>query len=307
MILVETVAGTERGRLRAIVSAARPRQWVKNGLVVIAPAAGGVLFKGHVFVHMLVLFGAFCATSSGIYMLNDVRDIDADRAHPTKRHRAIASGQVPPALARTLGVIYLLVGLAISQIGHFNGSLLIVVGVYIVNSIAYIYGLKKVAVIEMASVAAGFVLRALAGAVAIHLFVSEWFLVVVSFGALFLVVGKRTAELHRLGASATSHRAVLAEYTETFLFAALTLTATVAVTGYCLWAFDTSSTGLSSIRHDIVPIRMTVIPIVLATLHVLRLLIGGGGGAPEELALEDRTLQILGASWVVLAMLGIYA
>jgi decaprenyl-phosphate phosphoribosyltransferase len=304
---VETVAIPERGRLRAVISAARPRQWVKNGLVVIAPAAGGVLFKGHVLLHMGELFVAFCAVSSGVYMLNDVSDIHADRQHPTKQTRAIAAGQISPALARILGVLYVLAGLAISQIGHLNGPLLIVFGVYVVNSMAYVYALKHVAVIEMASVAAGFVLRALSGAVAIHLFVSEWFLVVVSFGALFLVVGKRTAELHGLGHGATAHRVVLGEYSESFLVAALTMTATIAITGYCLWAFDTSATGLSSIRHDIVPIRLTVIPIVLATLHVLRLLIGGQGAAPEDLALKDRTLQILGASWVILVMLGIYA
>lgn len=304
---METAAISERGRLRAIVSAARPRQWVKNGLVVIAPAAGGVLFKGHVLIHMIVVFAAFCAAASGIYMLNDVKDIEADRAHPTKRRRAIASGQLSARLARSLGVLYLVVGLGISQIGTFNAGLLIVVAVYIANSVAYIYGLKNVAVIEMASVAAGFVLRALAGATAIHLFVSQWFLVVVSFGALFLVVGKRTAEIHRLGERANMHRRVLAEYSENFLYAALTMTATVTITCYCLWAFDTSSTGLSSTLHNIVPIRLTVVPIVLATLHVLRLLIGGGGGAPEELVLEDRTLQALGAVWVVLMMIGIYA
>lgn len=304
---METASIFERSPLRAIISAARPRQWVKNGLVVVAPAAGGVLFKGHVLIHMVVIFAAFCAAASGIYMLNDVKDVDADRAHPTKRLRAIASGQLSARTARLLGVLYLLIACAVSQIGSFNAGVLIVIGVYIANSLAYIYGLKNVAVIEMACVAAGFVLRALAGATAIHLFVSQWFLVVVSFGALFLVVGKRTAELHRLADRATAHRKVLGEYSENFLYAALTMTATITITGYCLWAFDTSSSGLSSTLHNIVPIRLSVIPIVLATLHVLRLLIGGGGGAPEELALEDRTVQALAVVWIVLIMIGIYA
>jgi decaprenyl-phosphate phosphoribosyltransferase len=304
---VESAAIFERSRLRAVISAARPRQWVKNGLVVIAPAAGGVLFRGHVLVHMVVVFASFCAAASGVYMLNDVKDVAADRAHPTKQHRAIASGQLSARTARILGIIYLLAALGISQIGSFNAGVLIVIAVYIANSLAYIYGLKNVAVIEMACVAAGFVLRALSGATAIHLFVSQWFLVVVSFGALFLVVGKRTAELHRLGENAAAHRKVLSEYSENFLFAALTMTATITITGYCLWAFDTSSSGLSSTLHNIVPIRLSVVPIVLATLHVLRLLIGGGGGAPEELALEDRTLQALAVVWVALMMIGIYA
>jgi decaprenyl-phosphate phosphoribosyltransferase len=100
---------------------------------------------------------------------------------------------------------------------------------------------------------------------------------------------------------------VLAEYTDHFLTSALTMIAAVVVTGYCLWAFDTSRTGLSSIDHNVVAIRLTVIPVVLTILHVLRLLEAGGGGAPEELIFEDRTVQILGVLWALLIGIGIYS
>ena len=152
--------------------------------------------------------------------------------------------------------------------------------------------------------ASGFFLRAYAGAVASHIFVSTWFLVVISFGALFLVTGKRSSELQSVGVSGT--RKVLSEYTPQFLHSALTMCATVVVTGYCLWAFDTSSTGLSSVHHNIVPIRLTVIPVVFAILFIMRSASAGNGQSPEDLVLHDRVVQVLGLIWIALVYIGIY-
>ncbi len=285
----------------------RPRQWAKNGLVLVAPAAAGVLTHPAVLARCAVAFVAFCLTASGVYLLNDVRDVAADRQHPSKRHRAIAAGQLSTRAATVAAVVLIVAGVAVTQVGRVNLSLAAILMLYAANSLAYIYILKSVAVIELASVAAGFFLRSIAGAAASHLFISTWFLVVVSFGALFLVVGKRTAERHRLGENAAAHRAVLAEYSENFLNSALTMTATVVVTAYCLWAFDTSKTGLSTVDHNVAAIRLTVLPVVLAILHVLRLLEGGGGGSPEDLVFEDRTVQALGVIWLILMGIGVYA
>jgi decaprenyl-phosphate phosphoribosyltransferase len=128
--------------------------------------------------------------------------------------------------------------------------------------------------------------------------------VVISFGAFFLVVGKRSSELMNVGVGPT--RQVLKDYSPEFLRSTLTLSATVAVTGYCLWAFDTSSTGLSSIHHYIVPIRLTVVPVVLAILFIVRSAESGNGQAPEDLLLKDRTVQALLVVWVALLAAGIY-
>jgi decaprenyl-phosphate phosphoribosyltransferase len=231
----------------------------------------------------------------------------ADQGHPRKRHRAVAAGQLSPRVAVPAGVLLLGLGIAATQIDHPNAALATVVALYGANALAYIYVLKTVAVIEMASVAAGFFLRSIAGAAASHLFISTWFFVVVSFGALFLVVGKRLAERHHLGAGASTHRAVLAEYSDNYLNSSLTLIAAVVVTGYCLWAFDTSRTGLSAVDHNVLAIRLTVLPVVLTILHVLRLLERGGGGAPEDLIFDDRTVQVLGVIWAVLIGIGIYS
>jgi decaprenyl-phosphate phosphoribosyltransferase len=298
------LSAPSRGTGRALLSALRPRQWVKNGLITVAPGAAGVLSHDNVIGHVIVAFVAFCAVSSAMYVLNDLRDLEADRQHPTKQYRAIASGQLRPGLAKGALVALLIIGFALPFTIYRPAGLLLILGIYVVISVLYSLWVKEIAVIELVSVASGFFLRAYAGAVACHIYVSSWFLVVVSFGAFFLVVGKRSSELSHLGAGGT--RKVLSEYTAEFLHSALTMSATVAVTGYCLWAFDTSSTGLSSIQHHIVPIRLTVVPVVLAILFVMRNSESTNGQSPEDLILKNHTVQALLVVWAVLLGLGIY-
>lgn len=282
----------------------RPRQWVKNGLIGVAPAAAGTLTHADVIRHTTAAFLSFCAISSAIYIFNDLRDVEADRRHPTKRRRAIAAGELNPSLAVTAVVVLALVGLAIPFALWQPEGLLLVLGVYLAISVGYSLWLKNVAIIELGAVASGFFLRAYAGAAASHIFVSTWFLVVISFGALFLVVGKRSAERQTDEAGIT--RRVLTEYSPEFLHSVLTMSATVVVTGYCLWAFDTSATGLSSAHHYTVPIRLSVVPVVLAILFIMRSAEAGDGAAPDELLYHDHTVQALAAIWALLLVGGVY-
>lgn len=293
-----------RSATRAAVSALRPRQWVKNGVIIVAPAAAGTLLHRSILAHTVVTVVIFCAVASGLYVLNDLRDLEADRRHPTKQHRAIAAGELRPRLAAVLASLLLLGGAALTALVPHPAELWLVLSLYIVISIAYIRWLKTVPVIELGAVASGYFLRAYAGAAASHLFVSGWFLVVISFGALFLVIGKRDGEIKQIGAGTT--RAVLSEYTSQFLDSALTLCATVVVTGYCLWAFDTSSTGLSANHDALLPVRLSVMPVVLAVLFILRSVEAGHGAAPEDLVLHDHTVQALLGIWVVLMIFGVY-
>jgi len=301
---VSTNSPHARGPVRALVSAMRPVQWVKNGLILVAPAAAGQLERADVIRHTVAAFLAFCAVSSGMYLFNDLRDVAADRLHPTKRYRAIASGQLSTPVAALSAVLLLGVGFVIPAFLWQPEGLYLILGLYVAITLAYNLGLKGVAVIEMGIVASGFFLRAYAGAVASHIFVSTWFLVVISFGALFLVVGKRSAELKKVGVGAT--RRVLSEYSPEFLRSALTMSATVVVTTYCLWAVDTSATGLSSIHHHIVPIRLSVVPVVLAILFILRSSEAGEGATPEDLLVHNRVVQLLVVIWAGLLALGIY-
>jgi decaprenyl-phosphate phosphoribosyltransferase len=282
----------------------RPPQWVKNCLIVVAPAAAGILTHPTVISQTALAFIAFCSVSSAIYLLNDVRDLDADRHHPTKRFRAIASGRLSTTTAIGSALVLLTVGFLVALLIAHPGQLLIVLALYVAITLAYIYWIKNIVIVELGTVASGFFLRAYAGAAATHIPVSTWFLVVISFGALFLVVGKRASELKSGGDIST--RRVLAEYSAKFLDSALTMCATIVVAGYCLWAFNASSTGLSANHDATLPGRLSVVPVVFAVLFIMRSAEAGDGAAPEELLLHNRTVQVLLAVWVVLMILSVY-
>jgi len=286
-----------------MVLALRPKQWLKNVLVFVAPAAAGTLHQGPVLTKALVAFAAFCMVASGLYLINDVRDVDADRQHPRKSRRPIAAGLVPVPLALAMSGVLIVAGLLVGTLAA-HWELGVTLGIYIAITLAYTFKLKTEPVIELACVASGFVLRATGGGAATGTRLSVWFVVVISFGALFIVTGKRLAEMPT-ESSPGEQRAVLARYTPGFLQSTLTLAATVSITAYCLWAFET--TGLVSRAHlSPVWIQLTVVPVVLGALHVLLLLYRGEGSAPEELAYRDRTLQAIGVIWLALILIGVY-
>lgn len=297
-------AGGGKATAALILRGMRPAQWTKNLLVFAAPAAAGVLGHWHTALRVLAAFVLFCIVASGTYLVNDVIDAESDRFHPTKRHRPVANGtlRAPVALAAGAGLIAVGIALALA-IGPWGFG--VVVAAYAGLSIAYSLRLKREPVVELAVVAAGFVLRAVAGGVVAHVHLSNWFLVFISFAALFVVTGKRYAEHTRLGHERGDHRTVLDEYTESFLRSTLTIAASVTVATYCLWAFD--RTGLLAAGHHVVWIELTVIPLVLSVLHIFRLLDAGHGGEPEQLALHEHVLQAYGAIWVALMAIGLYA
>jgi decaprenyl-phosphate phosphoribosyltransferase len=290
---------------RALVRGMRPPQWIKNVLVFMAPAAAGVLGDARTTARVVGAFVVFCFVASGTYLVNDVIDAASDRHHPVKRRRPVASGEVRPSTALGAGAILIAFGLA-GAIVLGPWGLAVVVGSYALLNIAYSLRLKQEPVVELAVVASAFVLRAVAGGVVADVRLSNWFLVFTSFAALFVVTGKRSAEHSRLGHDRGAHRAVLDEYSESFLKSTLTISAAVSVATYCLWAFD--RTGLlAHAGHKTVWIELTVIPLVLAVLHILRLLDAGKGGEPEQLALRDHLLQGYALSWAVLMGIGLYA
>jgi len=282
----------------------RPRQWIKNLLVFMAPAAAGVLGNWHTAARVTGAFLVFCVVASGTYLVNDVVDAESDQYHPVKRRRPVASGALGPGLALGTGAGLIAVGIAGALlIGPWGFA--VVVATYAAVSIAYSVRLKREPVMELALVASCFVLRAVGGGVVAHVYLSNWFLVFTSFAALFLVTGKRCAEHARLGLDRGVHRLVLDQYTESFLKSVLTISATVTVASYCLWAFE--RTGLlAHAGHNVVWIELTVVPLVLAVLHIFRVLDAAQGGEPEQLALHDHILQGYGVLWVVLMVIGLY-
>lgn len=295
---------TRAGTPWLLVRAMRPRQWIKNVLVFAAPAAAGVLGHWSTTLRLVGAFFVFCAVASGHYLVNDVIDAEADRSHPRKKGRPVASGDLAPSTALVAGFVLVAAGLVGALlIGPWGFA--VVAASYFGLSLAYSLWIKHQPVMELAVVAFGFVLRAVAGGVVAHVYLSNWFLVFTSFGALFVVTGKRYAEHAQLGEDRGSHRSVLDEYSESFLRSTLTIAASVTVASYCLWAFDRTGLLAQAGRH-VVWIELTVIPLVLSVLHIFRLLDAGKGGEPEKLALHDHVLQAYGLLWLVFMAVGLH-
>ncbi len=286
-----------------LVRSVRIRQWPKNVLVFAAPAAAGVLTHATPFLHALVALAAFCAVSAGTYFLNDAVDVEADRRHPIKRLRPVAAGTVSVRLAVTSGVVLMALGIACGTVLEWR--LGVVLAIYVTVQFCYSLFLKHQPIFDLAAVASGFVLRAIAGAVAVPVRISEWFLIVATFGSLLMVTGKRLAEHAELGDERGAHRPTLDVYQPSFLRTVLAISAGGAIIGYCLWAFDLQ-TAMAH-HHDPIWFQLSIVPMFIALLRYAFLVEGGHGARPEELLLADRSLQVLGVIWAILFALGVYA
>ena len=273
--------------LRGLIRAMRPRQWVKNVLVFAAPVAAGEALQLRAMTLAMLAFVLYSAAASGTYLLNDAQDVEADHQHPKKRLRPIAAGIVPVRMAVLFGVA--LLGTAIAGGFAVSTGLGTLLSVYVAITIAYTYRLKHVAVIELGVLASGFVLRAIAGGAATGTAISSWFLVVISGASMMMATGKRSSELIHGG----KHRKVLDEYTASFLSSVRAASLAVALTAYCMWAFD-------DFAGDTSPIRLSVVPFSLALLRFTQLAEAGKTGEPEKVMLSDRTIITLAAGWMLL-------
>lgn len=283
-----------------LVRAARPKQWVKQVLVLAAPGAAGVLLHGHALWRTAVAAIVFTLAASGTYMINDASDVEADRRHPTKCRRPFASGQVPVRLGWAVGLT-LLVAAPLLGWALATWQLAVTVAVYVALTTAYSRRLKHVAVVELMIVAFGFVLRAIAGAAAVDVPLSQWFVIVASFGSLFMVVGKRYAEATGLEEGGVASRRILAEYPLPFLRQVRDVSISVTLLAYCLFAFDRGSQAALSLPW----FQLSIVPVTLGMLRYALLLECGQGGAPEDVVLHDRTLLLSGLAWLAVFLLGV--
>ncbi|TFI43243.1 decaprenyl-phosphate phosphoribosyltransferase [Rhodococcus sp. 1R11] len=281
-----------------IVKALRPRQWVKNVLVLAAPLAAGSVTDRDVLLSVALAFIVFCFAASGIYLVNDALDVEADRAHPTKRFRPIAAGVLPVNVAYGMAVVSL--GLAIGLSFIANWKLALVIGVYIAVQLAYCFGLKHQAVLDICIVSSGFLLRAIAGGVAASIPLSQWFLLIMAFGSLFMAAGKRYAELQLAERTGAKIRKSLENYTTTYLRFVWTLSATAVVICYGLWAFQQDA------ETDANWFAISMIPFTIAILRYAVDVDGGEAGEPEEIALGDRVLQLLAIAWIGVVGVAVY-
>ena len=287
-----------RGGVRAVVGTLRPQQWTKNILVFAAPLAAGKLGDAHVAINAARAFLAFCAAASAVYCVNDVMDAEADRHHPRKRLRPVASGALSPTAAWVTAAVLAAAAFALSSTWDFA----LVIAIYLAVSVSYSLGLKNQPVIELCLVASGFLLRAIGGGPASGIPLSQWFLIVTGFASLFVVAGKRLAELIQAGAQPIRTRPILAAYTATYLRMVVVVSVGITMTAYSLWAFEVGGG-----HHGFPWATLSIAPMVIAALRYTLDIDAGRAQEPEQIVLRDRTLQVLGLCWLVIFILAVHS
>ena len=285
--------------LKALLKAMRPKQWTKNAFVFFALVFDKQLFIPASFMRTLEGFFVFCLISSTVYLLNDIAEVESDRQHPEKRHRPIASGALPVAVARgaafVLGILTLSAGYLLAP--AFAGIL----ASYLIINLLYSRSLKHVPILDVLIIAAGFVLRVGAGAslIVVERF-SPWLYVVTTLFALFIGFGKRRAEMTLLEQGAGSHRKVLDGYTLPLLDQFITIVSGTTIVAYSLYTF--SAPNLPE-NHSMM---LTIPFMVYGIFRYLQVIqTGHAAGAPDEVALKDRPLQLTVILWG-LAVLAIF-
>lgn len=287
--------------MHPVLRTARPRQWLKNVLVFAAPGAAGVLDQPRELAITLLTFVAFCLASSGTYFWNDVLDVAADRAHPTKSRRPIPAGELGLGAARAIGTALPIVAIVLAGLTG-RWQTIVVIAMYMAITLTYSAIWKHIAVIDLVAIASGFVLRAAAGAVAVDVPMSSWFVLVTTFGSLFIVTGKRYAEARDLGEHAHGVRSTLGEYSEGFLRFVLAVSCGGALVSYCVWAFETKELAGSELPYY----ELSIVPMLTAFLRYALVLDQGQGAAPEEVFGRDRVLQVLGVAWLLVYGMAVY-
>jgi decaprenyl-phosphate phosphoribosyltransferase len=281
-------------RIRIYLLCMRPLQWIKNLLVFAAPFTAAAFSDFGSLTPLFYLFAMFCAAASTNYVLNDWFDKDYDSQHSQKKNRPIASGKI--GYRSLLLILVFLISLQTLLSFFVPIQALLWVVAYLFVSIGYSIYFKKIAVVEMFLIAIGFVIRALAGAAAFKVEASSWFLIVIGFGALFLVANKRLAELSYQNSSLT--RGVIDKYSNSFLKMVIGSSMTVCLVGYTLWAFQYSSgTTLS---------KFSVTAFAMALFRYLWITELKSAEKPEVVLFTDRVLTGIGLIFIALISSAIY-
>lgn len=285
--------------MMAHVKALRPKQWIKNALLFLPVlfAINQVWSLGNLepipslLLRLTVLFMAFCLLSSSVYLINDLMDREADRRHPTKKHRPIASGSVTVATAISLMLILGLGGLLVM---FYMDPILGSIGVlYVAINVAYSLGLKKAVLVDIIMVASGYVIRAGAGAVAVGVIPSPWLYVVTAAGAMFIVLGRRYAEVRLAGDDAVQQRPVLRNYAGPFISQLLSISATTALVSYTLYAVEAKNLPANN------TMLLTVPFVAFGLFRYLYLLnTSQEAESPEQLVTRDLPFLITVLLWI---------
>lgn len=277
--------------LSALIKTMRPRQWTKNGFIFFALIFDKQLFLVEPFLRTVAGFFLFCLISSAVYLFNDITDLEADRNHPEKKFRPIASGKLPVSVAFAIGVLLTLIAIPLGYLLSPVFALLLTV--YFANNVLYSRWLKHVSILDVLIVSSGFVLRVAAGValITVERF-SPWLYMITVLFSLYIGLGKRRAELNLLAQNASSHRKVFEGYTISLLDQYITIVSGMTIVAYSLYTF--SAPNLPE-NHTMM---LTIPFVVYGIFRYLQLIqFGHAAGSPDEVALKDRPLQITVLLW----------
>ena len=286
--------------LKALLKTMRPRQWTKNVFIFAALVFDLKLRDPEAILRSLAGFALFCLVSSVVYIINDIFDVEADRRHPVKRSRPIASGALPIPAAGLFAIALLVVTLALAYLLSYG--FFIITGIYLLMNLAYSKWLKHIPIIDVMVIAFGFVLRVGAGVSVIQVErFSPWMYVVMTLFSLFLGFGKRRAELVMLAGGGATTRRVLEGYTIPFLDQLIAIVSTATIISYSLYTFSAPNIPEN---HTMM---LTIPFVVYAIFRYLYLVqVEQKGGAPEDLVLTDRPIQVTFVLWGIAVLLVFY-
>ncbi len=286
-------AGVRASR-HPLLDACRPHQWVKNGLVFAVPFIAGQLLTASIALAALAAAVVFVLASSATYLINDIGDVEADRRHPTKRLRPIASGALTVPRARQAAVLLLVA--AIATAAALEPGMLAITALYLATTTCYSRWLKRIPIVDVVAVASGFLLRALAGGIATGISISPLFLAAATGGALFIVIGKRLGEVIELGPAAKAHRRVLDWYSPERCRRLLACSLGTTVAAFSAWALTAAEPGdRSAIQLGAITLAsLAILPFLAAAERVWHLVRAGGGADPLKLLTHDRVLPLCG-------------
>jgi 4-hydroxybenzoate polyprenyltransferase len=278
--------------LNALLKTMRLRQWTKNGFVFFALIFDKQLFIVDSFLRTLAGFFLFCLISSAVYLLNDIADVEADRQHPEKKHRPIASGKLPLNVAASTAILLIVITLPVAY--YLAPALALILAVYLLINILYSSWLKHIPILDVLIISAGFVLRVAAGVTLITVVrFSPWLYVITTLFSLYIGFGKRRAEMTLLEEDASEHRKVFDGYTLPLIDQYITIVSGTTIVAYALYTFNTPN--LPPNNHSMM---LTIPFVVYGIFRYLQLIqTGHAAGAPDEVALKDRPLQITVLLW----------
>jgi len=285
-----------------VIKSARPKQWIKNFFIFAPLIFSQNLFEIPLLVKSITAFVAFCLLSSSLYILNDIRDLEEDKHHPLKSKRPLASGKISKTQAWTAFSVLLALSVAVSFL-FLNQKFMFVALVYVILQFSYSFGLKHVIILDVFIIAAGFIIRVIAGGFAINVQISHWLLICTLLLALFLALSKRRHEMILLGEDAVNHRPILKEYSPYLLDQMIAVVTASTVIAYCLYTISeetVSKFGSTALIYTL--------PFVLYGIFRYLYLIHqrAQGGTPETLIIKDKPLLLDLFLWIASAVLILY-